>query len=93
MNFQEHLTQKNLGVAAAGAGVFATLVGTYVQFRGDPTPTENILDDVREMQKGCQKDKDAWRDLLADEAAELKACRSENNKLKEFETRISYLED
>lgn len=81
-----------MGIAAAGAGVLATLVGSYVQLRSDPTPTENILDDVREMQKGCQKDKDVWREMLADEAVELKVCREENSKLKEFEARISDLE-
>lgn len=100
MSLEEHFTQKNIGLATGGAAVFATLIGTYVQFRGDPTPTENILDDVRAMQAGCQKDKDAWRDLLEDEALELKECRtevrtyrkSEDAKFKELEDRITFLE-
>ncbi len=92
-----YLTGKNIGIATTTA---VAMIGAYVQFRGDPTPTENILDDIRAMQAGCQKDKEAWQNLLAKEAVELKECRtevrnlrySEDNNIKNLEDRVAFLE-
>jgi hypothetical protein len=87
----EDLCAATFIISTSILGILATLV--YVlQSIGDPTPTENALkeihqncqDDIKEIQQGYQKGHDIWRNLLADEAAELRVCRAENAKLREI---------
>lgn len=89
INFRDYITKENIGIAG---GVVTILVGAYIKLFPSAAPVENVVDDIRAMQKSCEEDKVFLRKILTSEANELDRCREDNSKVKLLEERISELE-